>query len=126
MNDNLTLFIDDDTQDLRFTPEGEMELIYGNETTAQCVRLTLEAYLKDFFLDESHGTEWTRVLGRKMSELSDAELDSVLRAAILQETDISFIVSMSFERQYRGISVTFTAQLRNGGEVTLEINTRHG
>ncbi|GHU78293.1 hypothetical protein AGMMS49992_28610 [Clostridia bacterium] len=122
--DTYTLRIDDDTQDLVFDDNGELELVHGNETLAQCVRLTLEAYLTDFPLDTSHGTEWTRILGRKMSELSDAETDAVLRAAILQETEISFIESMDFTRDYRGLDVTFTAILRGGETITLEVGTR--
>ncbi|GHU72083.1 hypothetical protein FACS1894184_19620 [Clostridia bacterium] len=124
--DTYTLLIDDETQDLTFDEFGNFELVQGNDTLAQCVRLTLQAYLKQFPLDTSHGTQWTRVLGKKMNELSDTEIDSVLRAAILQETEILFIESISFVRDYRGIDVTFTAKLRDGGEITLEVNTRGG
>ena len=37
----MTLKIDPETMDIPLDEDGNMVLIYGDETTAQCVRLTL-------------------------------------------------------------------------------------
>ena len=85
---NMTLKIDPDSMDLVMDDGGDFALIYGDETTAQAVRLTLQAWEGDFPLDESHGTEWGQILGRKPSDLGDDEAAEVIRKAIFQEDDV--------------------------------------
>lgn len=41
MERNKTLRIDPETMDIPIDENGDMEYIYGDDTTAQCVRLTL-------------------------------------------------------------------------------------
>ena len=60
---NMTLKIDPYSMDLVMDDGGDFALIYEDETTAQAVRLTLQAWEGDFPLDESHGTEWGQILG---------------------------------------------------------------
>ena len=45
---NMTLKIDPDSMDLVMDDGGNFALIYGDETTAQAVRLTLQAWEGDF------------------------------------------------------------------------------
>jgi hypothetical protein len=121
MPDNATLRIDEDTQDLVFA-SGGLTMIDHEETTAQCVRLTLTAHKGDFFLDTTHGTEWSRILGRKQSDLEDDEADEVLRAGILQETDIAYVENLAITREGRNMNVTFDGTLRDGAPIRVEVN----
>jgi hypothetical protein len=121
MPDNMALYIDDETQDLTFDDRGELTRIYGNDTTAQCVRLTLTAYKGDFFLDTTHGTEWTRILGRKQSELSEDEAEEVLRDAILQEREVAYVDGIGLTRGARSMDAEFDCALRDGSTVHLGV-----
>ena len=86
MDRNMTLKIDPETMDIPIDEDGNMVLIYGDETTAQCVRLTLLTWKGGFPLDESHGTDYERIFGRRRSDLESDEVEEVLREAIFQET----------------------------------------
>ncbi|GHU69634.1 hypothetical protein FACS1894184_13960 [Clostridia bacterium] len=119
--DTHTLRIDPQTQDLTFDSDGNMELIYDRETTAQCVRLTLLAYHGDFPLDTTHGTQWPRILGRKLSDLQDDEAAGILREAILQETEVRYVDSMSITRDDRVLGVEFDATLVDGDDLNLGV-----
>ena len=56
MERNKTLRIDPETMDIPIDENGDMEYVYGDDTTAQCVRLTLLTWKGTFPLDETHGT----------------------------------------------------------------------
>lgn len=56
--ENITLRIDQETQDLVLDDSGSLELIGDAETVAQCVRLTLETFKGEWFLDTDHGTDY--------------------------------------------------------------------
>lgn len=125
MPNTYTLRIDPDTFDLTFDDAGEFNLVHGDDTIAQCVRLTLQAYLGDFPLVPAHGTDWPRVLGQRVSHLNDGEVEEVARAAIFQETQIAYIPEISVAvADKRGIDIDFTASLRGGRVMALEVNTR--
>ena len=47
--ENITLRIDQETQDLVLDDSGSLELIGDAETVAQCVRLTLETFKGEWF-----------------------------------------------------------------------------
>jgi hypothetical protein len=121
MPKNMTLYIDQETNDLAFTPSGELALIYDHDTTAQNVRLTLVSTVGQFFLDIEHGTEWNRVLGKKYSELEEDEQEEVMRKAILQETDVQYIDTLTVTHEGRSVDVDFEGTLSDGGEISLEV-----
>lgn len=58
--ENITLRIDQETQDLVLDDSGSLELIGDAETVAQCVRLTLETFKGEWFLDTDHGTDYDK------------------------------------------------------------------
>lgn len=121
MDRNMTLKIDPETMDIPIDENGDMTLIYGDETTAQCVRLTLLTWKGGFPLDGSHGTEYDRILGRKRSELEEDEVEEVLRDAILQETDVEQIDQLDATIDGRGLEVAFSGTLYSGQSISMEV-----
>ncbi|OPZ65883.1 MAG: hypothetical protein BWY85_00242 [Firmicutes bacterium ADurb.Bin506] len=121
MERNKTIRIDPETMDIPLDAEGNMELIYGDETTAQCVRLTLLTWLKGFPLDETHGTDYERVLGRKRADLEDDEVDEVIRDAVFQEGDVAQIDALETDKSGRSLSVGLTATLYSGRQISMEV-----
>jgi hypothetical protein len=119
---NKTLNIDYDSRDLTFDEGGMMELIYSDVTTAQCVRLTLQTWKAEFFLDTTHGTEYDRILGKRPHELPKDEVGEVLREAIFQEPDIRQIETMDAEvGNDRQPTATFAATLYSGQTISMEV-----
>jgi len=124
MNDsNMALLIDPDTRDLDFDDEGLMQCVYGDDTTAQCVRLTLQTWLAEFFLDITHGTEYERILGKKPPELPHDEIGEVLRSAILQEHGVAQVDSVKADIEGRVASAHFVAKLNSGRTISTEVTT---
>ena len=137
MDRNMTLKIDPETMDIPIDEDGNMVLIYGDETTAQCVRLTLltwkggfplverEAALPrekgGFPLDESHGTDYERIFGRRRSDLESDEVEEVLREAIFQETDVEQIDQLDAETDGRELNVAFSGTLYSGQTISMEV-----
>lgn len=120
---NMTLKIDTDSMDLTMDDGGSFTLIYGDDTTAQAVRLTLQAWEGDFPLDESHGTAWGRILGRKLSDMGDDEAAEVIRKAIFQEDDVRQVDTLSIEQSgARGLNVTFTGTLYSGRTISTGVS----
>ena len=100
MDRNMTLKIDPETMDIPLDEDGNMVLIYGDETTAQCVRLTLLTWKGGFPLDE---------------------VEEVLREAIFQETDVEQIDQLDAETDGRELSVTFSGTLYSGQTISMEV-----
>jgi len=124
MNDsNMALLINSDTRDLDFDDNGLMQCVYGDDTTAQSVRLTLQTWLSEFFLDVTHGTEYERILGKKPSELPHDEVGEVLRAAILQEHGVAQVDSVKADIEGRVASAHFVARLNSGRTISTEVTT---
>ena len=123
MDDNMTLLIDKESRDLVIDDDGLMECVYGDETTAQSVRLTLQAWKDEFFLDTTHGTEYDRILGKKPYELEDDEAGEVLREAIFQEPEVSQVDSLKSEAGNKAVKAEFEATLLSGGKISMEVTT---
>lgn len=121
---NMTLKIDTETMDLVFDDDGMCECIYGDETTTQCVRLTLQTGKESFPLDLEHGTAWEQILGRKMSDLADDEVDEIIREAIFQEDDVEQVDSLAVERDESGrhLDIAFTGTLYGGRQISTEVS----
>lgn len=122
-DENMALRIDPETRDLVFDADGNMEQVFGDETTSQNIRLTLQAWKGEFFLDVNHGTEYDRILGKKPHELPYDEVGEVLRDAIFQEPDVSQIEEVTGEIDGRKATAAFRAALYSGQEISMEVTT---
>ena len=100
--ENITLRIDQETQDLVLDDSGSLELIGDAETVAQCVRLTLETFKGEWFLDTDHGTDYDQIIAD-----GDGDAETVLRTAIFQETNVQYIDSLTVTRSGRSIIAVF-------------------
>lgn len=116
--DNHTLKIDEETRDLVFDEKGNLEMISSDETTAQAVRLTMQAYKKEFPLDITHGTGYDRIMGRSLSQLPKDEIDEVMREAIFQEDEVLQVDQLEIEFNGRELSVNFVGTLQSGKIIT--------
>ena len=108
--ENITLKIDQETQDLVLDDSGSLELI------AQCVRLTLETFKGEWFLDTDHGTDYDQIIAD-----GDGDAETVLRTAIFQETNVQYIDSLTVTRSGRSIAAAFTGRLKDGTPISLEV-----
>ena len=114
--ENITLRIDQETQDLVLDDSGSLELIGDAETVAQCVRLTLETFKGEWFLDTDHGTDYDQIIAD-----GDGDAETVLRTAIFQETNVQYIDSLTVTRSGRSIAAAFTGRLKDGTPISLEV-----
>ena len=122
-DDNMTLRIDPESRDLVLDEDGFMERIYGDDTTSQSVRLTLQTWQGEFFLDTTHGTEYDRILGKKPHELPHDEVGEVLREAIFQETDVAQVDEVTADIGGKAVGAAFNAKLASGKIISMEVTT---
>lgn len=121
--ENYTLKIDPNSRDLVLNDDGMMELVFGDDSSAQAVRLTLEAWKGEFPFDPTHGTEYDRIAGKKSRELSEDEVPEVIRDAVLQETTVSEVDTVEYDISDRNLEVSVTGTLTTGGVITTEVST---
>ena len=114
--DNITLMIAQDTHDLVLDDEGNMQIIGGAETVAQCVRLNLECFKGQWFLDINHGTDYDQIID------GSGDPETVLSEAIYQETAVQFIDDISVSKNGRDIDAVFSARLRDNTQIELEVS----
>lgn len=119
--DNMTLKLDPYTRDLIFDDEGILETIYDDETSAQNVRNTLLVYKGEFPFDQTHGTDYDKIMGRKASSLPEDEIEEIIRSAIFQETTVSQIVDVQPAFSGRGLNIAFQGLLKSGAYITSEV-----
>ncbi|MCI8442575.1 MAG: DUF2634 domain-containing protein [Provencibacterium sp.] len=112
-----TLYINPDTRDIEFDGAGNLRLIAGDEAATQNIRQTLLIWKKEWPLNLEHGTDYEKILGRKLSDLADDEAEEVLREAIFQEPRVREISSLTLMRQDGSLHVEFEAVLDNGHTV---------
>ena len=99
--ENITLRIDQETQDL---------------VLDDSVRLTLETFKGEWFLDTDHGTDYDQIIAD-----GDGDAETVLRTAIFQETNVQYIDSLTVTRSGRSIAAAFTGRLKDGTPISLEV-----
>lgn len=121
MGDNMTLLIDPETRDLVLDEDGHFQKIFDRDTTVQNVRHALLTWKAEFFADETHGTDYERILGVNQNDVDEEEIKEIMREAIFQEPDVSRIDSMSVSCERREVSAAFSATLVNGETITLEV-----
>lgn len=122
MDTNYTLKIDPESRDLLLDDQGMMETLTGDETSAQAVRLTLEAWKGEFPFDPTHGTEYERIMGRKARDLSDDEIPEVIRDAVLQEPNVSEVDTVEYTIENRSLDVSVTGSLTSGSTIQTEVS----
>lgn len=116
---NTAWMIDPLTKDLAFDKHGILATVEDNETSAQCVRLTLEAWKGDFTLVPDHGTDYEKILG----EREDEELaDEVIREAVFQEDKVSALEELAVSvMENRKLEVIFSGRLNDGSLINMEV-----
>lgn len=110
----LKLELENDTRDILFDEGGLLETIEGDAATAQNVTNTLNAWKKEFILDETHGTDYDRILSQDYYDVSGGEAEEVYREAIFQETRVSVLKTLEVDVGSRASEASFTAELENG------------
>lgn len=124
MDDNYTLRIDPNTRDLVLDDDGVMETVAGPRTSAQCVRLTLQAWSGEFPFVPSHGTEYERIMGKKPSEMDEDEIPEVIRDAVFQEPDVQEVQEVSYNHlENRALEVSVLGRLADGETINVEVTT---
>lgn len=118
--DNMTLLINPETRDLVFDEDGSFKKIFDEDTVVQNVRHALRTWKAEFFADETHGTDYERVVGKNQNDIDDEEVKEVIREAVFQEPEVSRIDSMEVKYDRRSITVTLTATLVNNETITLK------
>ncbi len=119
--DNMTLRIDPETRDLVINESGCFERIFNEDTTVQNVRHALVTWKREFFADEVHGTDYERIVGTNQNDVNNGEVEEVIREAIFQEPEVSWIDALSITYENRVISVQYSATLRNGERISMEV-----
>ncbi len=119
--DNMTLLIDPETRDLVLDENGSFKKIYGTDTVVQNVRHVLLTWKAEFFADETHGTDYERIMGRNQNDIDENEIKEIIREAIFQEPAVSWIETLDVSYSEREITVQFTAALSNGEKIGLEV-----
>lgn len=117
-----TLRIDPDTRDLIFDESGCFEEVNGSDAIVQNVRHALLTWKNEFFADTTHGTDYERIFGLSQNDVDEDDVKEVIREAIFQEPNVVQIESMVVSYDKRSVSVTFSAELKDGDEITLEVN----
>lgn len=119
--DNMTLLIDPETRDLVFDEGGHFKKIYDEDTVVQNVRHALVTWKAEFFADETHGTDYERIVGKNQNEVDMSEVKEVLREAIFQEPYVQRVDSLEVTYDNRSVTAVFQGTMINGEKVRLEV-----
>jgi len=116
--ENVSLYVDPESRDL-VIEDGGIRLVSGDEMVAQAVRVTLLVYLREWFLDVRHGTDYERIMGLSPT---DAEVDQIIRAAVYQEDAVQHIEQLDIARRGRMLHISLSAKLKSGTVASLEVS----
>lgn len=119
--DNMTLLIDPEIRDLVFDEGGNFKKIYDEDTVVQNVRHALVTWKAEFFADETHGTDYERIVGKNQNEVDMSEVKEVLREAIFQEPYVQRVDSLEVTYDNRSVTAVFQETMINGEKVRLEV-----
>ena len=122
-DEKYTLKIDPVTRDLVLDDEGVMEIVTGDDVSAQAVRLTLQAWQGEFPFVPSHGTAYERIMGKKPYELTEDEIPEVIRDAVFQEPEVEEVQEVSYTMEGRALAVSVSGRLSDGETVNAEVTT---
>lgn len=113
--------IDPETRDLVFDEAGSFKMIYDADTTVQNVRHALLTWKAEFFADETHGTDYERIMGVRQNDIDQGEVEEIIREAVFQEPNVSRIDEISISYEKRSISVEISAVLTSGEKIRLGV-----
>lgn len=119
--ENMTLQLDPETRDLVFDSDGSFQKIYGEDTIVQNVRNTLLTWKAEFFADETHGTDYERILGKNQNDIDDGEIEEVIREAVFQEPSVKRIDNLKLSYEKRTVTAVISATLENDEKINLEV-----
>ena len=119
--DNMTLLIDPETRDLVFDDNGNFTQIYDDDTTVQNVRHALVTWKAEFFADQTHGTDYERIMAKNQNDVEYSEIKEILREAIFQEPEVARIDSLNVGYDGRSVTAEFKGTLKNGETINLEV-----
>ena len=124
---DFTLKLDSGTRDLVFDDDGIMATIEGDDTYIQNVENNLNTWLGEFVLDDTHGTDYSRILGRNDSEIAPGEPEEVIRDAVLQEPNVSLINSVTVgQSARRTMDISLSGELLSGENISIGGITQRG
>ena len=124
MDENMTLLIDPETRDLVLDENGFFKKIFDKDTVVQNVRHALLTWKAEFFADLRHGTDYERIMGKNQNELEDGEVDEVIREAVFQEPDISWIESINITFENRKITAEISAVTVDDTQISLAVTAQ--
>lgn len=113
--------IDPETRDLAFDEAGSFKMICDADTTVQNVRHALLTWKAEFFADETHGTDYERIMGVRQNDIDQGEVEEIIREAVFQEPNVSRIDEISISYEKRSISVEISAVLTSGEKIRLGV-----
>ncbi len=118
---NMTLLIDPDTRDLVFDENGLLKTICDSDTVVQNIRHSLLTWKSEFFADETHGTEYEKIMGLRENDLEQSEIEEIIREAVYQESEVSSIEEINIAYEKRSLIVDVVAALEDGERIRLEV-----
>lgn len=91
---------------------GDFKLVEGEKEVAQCLAISLGTNLKEWFLNEEAGIDFSALLGKSNPELARAEVMRV----IAQEERVNLInnVEIIDDRIKRTRTILFSVELTDG------------
>lgn len=118
---NMTLLIDPDTRDLVFDENGLLKTICDSDTVVQNIRHSLLTWKSEFFSDETHGTEYEKIMGLRENDLEQSEIEEIIREAVYQESEVSSIEEINIAYEKRSLIVDVVAVIEDGERIRLEV-----
>ena len=117
----MTLLIDPDTRDMVFDEDGLLKTIYASDTVVQNIRHSLLTWKSEFFADETHGTEYEKIMGLRENDLEKSEVEEIIREAVYQESEVSSVEKTNISYEKRSLIVEVVAVIKDGKKVRLEV-----
>lgn len=104
--------------DLEFE-NGDFKLVESEEEVAHCLAISLGTNLKEWFLNEEFGIDFTMLRGKS----SEDEVRAEVMRVIAQENRVDTInsVNISSDTQNRKRSITFDVTLVDGFNLVREV-----
>jgi hypothetical protein len=116
----MDIAIDPLTGDILLTAAGDYEVIEGRDAIAQHVRIRLQHFLGEWFLDEREGVPYfERILVANPDLVAIRE---AYRRTIAETPGIASVrdIGLDFDRQTRTLRVTGSAVTTDGATITAE------
>ena len=109
--------------DLRYE-NNDFVIIDGSEEVAQCIAISLGTNLKEWFLNEEFGLDFTKVLDKSTDDEARAEVLRVLS----KEERIASIDELTISNDYknRKRTIKYTVTLTDGTTLNEEVSVGAG